>query len=95
MQSAPARKSDGYPAPCRGARRLLVIVISTSVLLVLATTADRLLRVPRQDQPARAWMNRLTLSAPALWTAGAPLRHPETGHPGVDPRFCPGLATLP
>lgn len=83
------------PAPCRGARRLLIMAISVSVLLVGITAADLFLRVDHQNDGARAWMKTMTLSAPALWPAGSPMRHPETVHPGVDLRFSPGLMAAP
>jgi hypothetical protein len=84
-----------HPTPCQGARRLLTAAIIASMLVVLAVAADGLLRVPHQDDAARAWINALTLSAPALHAAGTPMRHPETMHPAVDLRFFPGLGTTP
>lgn len=91
MHLPPAEKNYRYPAPCRGARRLLMIATTASILLVLATAADLLWRVARQNDGAGAWMKTMNLSSPALWTAGSPLRHPETVHPGVDLRFSAGL----
>jgi hypothetical protein len=84
-----------YPAPCREARRLLILVICVSLLFILAIAADISLRTAHQDEAARAWVTALTLSAPALRPAGDPRRHPETRHPGVDVRFAPGLAGPP
>ena len=96
MQPAPEEKNHRQPAPCRGARRLLMVAVSASMLLVLTTAADLLLRNARQDDGgAGAWMKAMTLSAPALWTAGSPMRHPETVHPGVELRFSAGLVTAP
>jgi hypothetical protein len=95
MQTPPEEKNHQQPAPCRAARRLLIITISASMLLVLVTATDLLLRVAHQDDSAGAWMKAMTLSAPALWTAGSPERHPETVHPGVDLRFSAGLETAP
>lgn len=95
MQSSLDEKTHWQPAPCRAARRLLVIVIIASVVVVLAAAADLLLRAPLRDDPASAWMRALTLSAPTLWPAGSPMRHPETVHPGVDLRFSPALVTAP
>ena len=96
MHTPPEEKNHRQPAPCRGARRLLMVAVSASMLLVLATAADLLLRVTHQDDGgASAWMKAMTLSAPALWTAGSPMRHPETVHPGVDLRFSAGLVTAP
>ena len=96
MHTLPEEKNHRQPAPCRGARRLLMVAVSASMLLVLTTAADLLLRNARQDDGgAGAWMKAMTLSAPALWTAGSPMRHPETVHPGVDLRFSAGLVTAP
>ncbi|WP_319407396.1 hypothetical protein [uncultured Desulfosarcina sp.] len=95
MKHLPEVKTHRPPAPSRGARRLLTIAILASTLVVLAAGADWLLRVPRQDRAARAWMQALSLSTPALHTAGSPLRHPETVNPAVDLRFSPGLETDP
>lgn len=88
-------KKRWYPAPCQNARRLLIIAISTTLFVVLAVGADLFLRVPHQGFTASQWMKELKLSAPALWTAGTPMRHPETIHPGVDLRFSPGLEISP
>ena len=95
MQTQPEEKNHQQPAPCRGARRLLMVAATATMLLVLATAADLLLRAAHQDDSAGAWMKAMTLSAPALWTAGSPERHPETVHPGVDLRFSAGLVTAP
>lgn len=95
MHTPPEEKNHRQPAPCQGARRLLMVAIIASALVVLATAADLWLRVPHQDDAARAWMKELTLFAPALWAAGGPMRHPEAVHPGVDLRFSPGLETAP
>ena len=95
MGHPPAEKSHWYPAPCRGARRLLLLAVGATLLIGLTAAADLLLRATRQDEAAGAWMKALTLSAPALWSAGNPLRHPETVHPGVDVRFSPGLTASP
>jgi len=90
-----AEKNYRYPAPCRGARRLLIIATTASVLLGIATAADLSWRVAHRNDSANAWMRTMNLSAPALWTAGGPMRHPETVHPGVDLRFSAGLVTAP
>ena len=95
MQTPPAEKNQWRPAPCRGAQRLLIITISISLLVVVAVVADLVLRASHQGDTASQWMKELKLSAPALWTAGAPMRHPETLHPGVDLRFGPGLEISP
>jgi len=95
MHAPLADKQYRYPAPCRGARRLLIIAIGASLLLVLTIVADHSLRVGHPHDSARAWMKTMHLSAPALWTAGSPMRHPETLHPGVDLRFGAGLVAAP
>ena len=95
MHTPPEETNHRSPAPCRGARRLLMVAVGTSMLLVLATAGDQLLRVAHEDDNASAWMKAMTLSAPALWTAGSPMRHPETVHPGVDLRFSAGLVAAP
>ena len=68
---------------------------TASMLLLLAIAADQVLRAAHEDDSAGAWMKAMSLSAPALWTAGSPMRHPETVHPGVDLRLCAGLAKTP
>lgn len=83
------------PAPCQGARRLLIIAISVSLLLVLTITVDQSLRVDQSHDGASVWMKAMHLSTPALWTAGSPMRHPEMLHPGVDLRFSAGLVNTP
>ena len=78
------------PAICRGARGLLAITVSISLVTILVVAAAMLLRVhPRAV--SGAWMEALTLSAPALRSAGDPIRHPETMHPSIDLRYCVGL----
>jgi len=91
----PAPKTRTDPAPCRGARRLLVGAFLAVVLMVLAVTADMLVRVSPQDSSAPAWITAFSPSAPALWPAGTPMRHPETVHPGVNLRFAAGLEIVP
>ena len=93
MHAPPEETIHRPPAPCRGARRLLTIAAAASLLLLLAVAADQLLRTPRTNDGTGAWMKAITLSAPALWTAGSPMRHPETVHPGVDLRHAAGLVT--
>lgn len=90
-----AEKKVPWPAPCRGARHLLVVALLASMLAVLLVAGDLLLRAPPRDDTAAAWMNALKLTTPALWPAGSPTRHPETLHPAVDLRFSPGLETTP
>jgi hypothetical protein len=74
---------------------LLIIAIGASALVALATAADLFSRGGPQDDAAGVWMQAMALSTPALWPAGSPVRHPETVHPGVDLRFCAGVATAP
>jgi hypothetical protein len=89
-------KTDHHtPAPLRGARCLLTIALVACAAIVLALVVDLRLRAPDRDNAARAWMQALNLSAPALWPAGTVLRHPEMMHAGVDLRFAPGLADEP
>ncbi len=95
MHTPPEEKNHRQPAPCLGARRLLMVAASTSMLLVFATAADQVLQVTHEGGSAGAWMKAMNLSAPALWAAGSPMRHPETVHPGVDLRLCTGLADTP
>lgn len=92
----PFRIKNHLPVvPCLGARRLVLISISFSLLVTLAITADLFLRLPQRNDSAPVWMRELTLSAPALWPAGSPLRHPETLHPGVDLRHTSGMEFAP
>lgn len=89
-------KADCHsPDLLRGARRLVTVVLVVGMAMVLAVAADMRLRAPYRNQAARAWMQALALSAPALWPAGSGRRHPEMTHPGVDLRFAPGLAAEP
>lgn len=83
------------PAACRGARRLLVVILGASLLMVMGLTADLLLRSVYQADEAKIWMRALSLSTPALWPAGSPGRHPETIHPAVDLHFAAGLESVP
>lgn len=83
------------PAACRGARRLLAVVLGASLLMTMGLTADLLLRSVYQADEARIWMRALSLSTPALWPAGSPGRHPETIHPAVDLHFAAGLESVP
>lgn len=89
------RPQPGHPEPCRGAIRLLAFAIGLSLLVGLILAGDSFLRASGQDNHAKVWIKALTLSGPALWTAGSSLRHPETQHPGVDPRFVAGLEPAP
>jgi hypothetical protein len=95
MKHLPDEKVNRLPVPCRGARRLLTVAVLAIALAVLIIAGDRTLLGSRQDDDAGAWMTALTLSAPALYAAGSPMRHPETVHPAVDLRFSPGLETAP
>ena len=83
------------PAACRGARRLLVVVLGASLLVAMSLIADLQLRAAHQGEEAKIWMCTLSLSTPALWPAGSPGRHPETIHPAVDLHFAAGLESVP
>ncbi|MGD8701738.1 MAG: hypothetical protein PVH26_04825 [Desulfosarcina sp.] len=95
MQPPRDEKNHLWPAPCRRPRRLLGIVCVASMLILLATMADLIWRTSQRNQAADRWMQALDLSAPAVWTAGSPMRHPELLHPGVDLRFAHGLIITP
>ena len=95
MSVSAYRKRHTWPAPCTGARRLLAVAIILTGLAVL-TVAVGLAHGPAgRYQPAAAWMRMLSLSAPALWTPGSPMRHPEMVHPGVDLRFTVSTEIVP
>lgn len=93
MQPAPHRRNE--PAPCRVARRLLAIAVGASLLIALGIAADLLPRASDRGLEAGTWMQALCLSAPALYPAGSPGRHPGTIYPAVDLRFTNGLEILP
>jgi hypothetical protein len=95
MNHRPARPSHWQPAPCSGARYLLITLCGATLLALSAVAADQLLPVRDANEVARSWIQRLTLSAPALLSAGDPVRHHEMAHPGVDTRFCAGLEHTP
>jgi len=94
MKSAANHKETESPAPCKGAGLLLAIAIAATALIVLAMAADLLIQ--KNDGPTAAgrWMKSLALSAPALWSAGTPLRHPEAMHPAIDLRYTAGAETV-
>jgi hypothetical protein len=79
----------------RGSGRLLFFSVGIVILLLALLGVDLFFRLPGQTKEAELWMERFSLSTPALWTAGSPMRHPETVHPGVDLRFSPGLEFVP
>ena len=93
MAASPARPRP-LPAPCQGAARLL-IAAAVVVLLAAAAVGGDLWRGAHQPDGDPAWLQAFRRSAPALWTAGSPRRHPETLHPAVDLRFRYGLERLP
>ena len=95
MKPSIDEKRDWWPAPCRGARRLLAITITVSGLILLTTAADLLWEGYHRHETDIKWMKPFALSAPALWPAGSPMRHPETVHPAVDLRFTPGMEATP
>jgi len=94
-QTATIDSPSGHPATCKPARRLLVCVAAASCLLVLALAGHLLGHHRDEQEAAEKWMHALALSAPALWSAGSPMRHPETVHSGVDLRFAAGVEILP
>jgi hypothetical protein len=93
----PAKKEsmDWPPAPLHKARRLLGTVLIASSLIAIALATHLAWHNSGHHAAAANWMRTLTLSAPALWPAGSPMRHPETVHPAVDLRFVPGMETVP
>ena len=95
MQPSRDENSLWWPAPCRGARRLLAITITVSGLILLTTAADLLWEGYHRHETDIKWMKPFALSAPALWPAGSRLRHPEMVHPAVDLRFFGGAEIEP
>ena len=95
MTDSPNASHHPWPAPCRGARRLLILVMVVVGLFIAPIAADLTGRRHKGSHPAGVWIRALALSAPALGTAGSPLRHPEMVHPGVDLRFAVGLEVPP
>ena len=83
------------PLPFGFARRLLILSIIFSMFVALAIAMDISVRSSHQADRSREWMQALNLSAPALWPAGTPMRHPEAMHPGVVLEFAPGLVSAP
>ena len=88
-------QTDWQPAPLKKARCLLGIAVVASSLIVIAMTTHLVWPGFRHHAHAGHWMKILTLSAPALWPAGSPMRHPETMHPSIDLRFSPGVEHVP
>lgn len=95
MIASPPPSPLRWPAPCRGARRLLIFALAVVVLVLVPMAVDLTRRRHEPNHPAGVWIRALALSAPALGTAGSPLRHPEMVHPGVDPRFTVGMEVAP
>jgi len=91
MNSASTRKETKTPAPCQGAGLLVAIAAAATVLIVFSLAADLLVRKNQGPTAAGRWIKSLALSAPALESAGTPLRHPETLHPAIDLRYTAGL----
>jgi hypothetical protein len=91
MKSASIHKETKTPAPCKGAGLLVAIAVAATALVVFSLAADLLIRKDQGATVAGRWMKSLALSAPALWSAGTPLRHPETVHPGIDLRYTAGM----
>ncbi|BBO77281.1 hypothetical protein DSCW_46980 [Desulfosarcina widdelii] len=71
----------------------MAIAFSVVALIAFSIAADLLIRKDKGATEASRWMMSLALSAPALWSAGTPLRHPETLHPGIDLRYTVGVET--
>lgn len=93
MKSAFIQNRTDVPAPCKGAGLLVAIAFSVVALIAFSIAADLLIRKDKGATEASRWMMSLDLSAPALWSAGTPLRHPETLHPGIDLRYTVGVET--
>jgi len=95
MNASSTERRREQPAPCRKARNLLISVVAATGLLVFVTGSHLLVRTHHDQATAERWMQTLSLSAPALWPAGSPRRHPETLHPGIDLRHAVGVEPLP
>lgn len=93
MKSASMHKETKAPAPCKGAGLLVAIAVAATALIVFSLAADLLIRKNHGPTAAGRWMKSLALSAPALESAGTPLRHPETVHPSIDLRYTAGVET--
>jgi hypothetical protein len=91
MKSATMHKKKKPPAPCRGAGLLVAMAAAATALIVFFLAADLLIRTNHEPTAAGRWMKSMALSAPALESAGTPLRHPETLHPGIDLRYTAGV----
>ena len=95
MKPSIDEKPHWWPAPCRGARRLLAITIIVTSLILLFPAVDLLWNGSHRHEVDGNWVNTFNLSAPALWPAGSPLRHPEMVHPAVSLRFFAGAEIEP
>ena len=95
MMPAKKESMDWQPAPLHKARWLLGTAIIVSSLIAIAMAAHLVWHDSEHHAVAGSWMKTLALSAPALWPAGSPMRHPETVHPAVDLRLVPGMETAP
>ena len=95
MQPSRDENSLWWPVPCRGARRLIAFTIILTSLILLIPAVDLLWKGSHGHEADSSWMNAFSLSAPALWPAGSPLRHPETVHPAIDLRFTAGAEIEP
>ena len=93
MKSAFIHEETNAPAPCKGASLLIKIAVAATALIVFCLAADLLIRKNQGPTAAGRWMKSLALSSPALWSAGTPLRHPETVHPAIDLRHIAGVET--
>ena len=93
MKSASIHNETKAPAPCKGAGLLVAIAVAVTSLIVFSLVADLLIQKNQGPAAACRWMKSLALSSPALWSAGTPLRHPETMHPAIDLRHSAGVET--
>ena len=91
MKSASIHKVTKTPAPCKGAGLLVAIAVAATALIAFSLAADLLIQKNQGPTAASRWMKVLALSAPALESAGTPMRHPETMHPAIDLRYTAGV----
>jgi|GEM_PF-6613022 len=70
-----------------GAGKPVMVLLIISLLLAGAMAADIHFRSQNQDRSAWQWMRALELTAPTLFFAGHPQRHPQNAHDAVDSRM--------
>ncbi len=95
MRPTTKQTTNWQPAPLRQAGCLLGVAIVLSGLILIAMVTHLTWLGSRHHADAGRWMKTLTLSAPALWPAGSPMRHPETVHPAIDLGHIPGMERSP